>query len=265
MTQPPTAPLRGRTGHIAWNLYGDHPTVVLLHGFSDSAACWQPLIPALARHGGLLTVDARGHGHSGLPEEPVGPGPHAGDVAAVLDELNPPEPTTVIGHSMGGATAAMLAATRPDLVSALILEDPPPRMGGGRPDGALPDWLVRARSLDLAGCVAHARTEHPTWPEDELPPWAEAKHQFNPHFCTLPAAEGSDLRDVFAWIACPVLLLQADPDIDGRIDDAEAAELARAAPAGVSTIRFDGTGHNIRREARGRYLRHVHHFITAVG
>ena len=47
---------------------GDKPPLVLAHGFSDSAACWASLIPALRDDYDVVAYDARGHGLSEAPE-----------------------------------------------------------------------------------------------------------------------------------------------------------------------------------------------------
>src|SRR4051812_42100568 len=76
--------LRGRTGHLAWYRTDEAVAeVAFLHGFSDSAHCWEPLIRAMP---GIraLAIDARGHGESGLPEEPFGYAAHRDDAALVL-------------------------------------------------------------------------------------------------------------------------------------------------------------------------------------
>lgn len=248
----------GRTGHTAWQLYSTEPRIALLHGFADSADCWRPLVPALSAHGGVLAVDARGHGRSTLPDGPVGPVPQAADVAAVLDNVVRPQPVVVIGHSMGAITAAALAASRPDLVAALILEDPPPRL---RASG-LPAWLAKARALPLEDCVAHARAANPTWPEDELPMWAQSKHDFDPRYCDRPAAQRPTLLELVGRITCPTLLLRGEPELGGLVDDATAADLVASAGGPLQDVRVDGVGHNIRREARAEYLRQVLTHIT---
>src|SRR5215217_8779916 len=69
-------------------------------------------------------VDARGHGRSDAPEGGYGPAEQAEDLAGVIAglELNRP---VVLGHSMGAATALVLAGAHPDLPGAILLEDPP--------------------------------------------------------------------------------------------------------------------------------------------
>ena len=85
----------------------------------------------------------------------------------------------VLGHSMGGGLAAALAARRPDLVRAVVLEDPAwlDESPWGDEETVTRQRVDDARSVaaDPQGAIAQCRAEHPTWPESELGPWAQAK------------------------------------------------------------------------------------------
>jgi lipase len=84
----------------------------------------------------VVALDARGHGGTPLPDEPFTIAALAADAAEALRALDL-GPALVVGHSMGGATAEELALTAPELVAALVLEDPAWRDGGrlGGDDG----------------------------------------------------------------------------------------------------------------------------------
>jgi hypothetical protein len=55
--------------HLAYIDMGDPkgPPVVLIHGYTDNARDWVPLIPYLSKHYRLIVVDIRGHGRSDKP------------------------------------------------------------------------------------------------------------------------------------------------------------------------------------------------------
>jgi pimeloyl-ACP methyl ester carboxylesterase len=251
---------RGRTGHVAWARTSERPDVLLLHGFTDAAACWEPVASALADRWGVLATDARGHGESGLPEEPFGRMAHARDAAFVLD-AEPgvgPEGVIVVGHSMGAGTAAALAQSRPDLVRALVLEDPPPgqprQTSGEVRRRTMPEWLRAARDRDLAERIARCRMDNPDWPEDELEPWAVSKEQFDTHVFDLPAEAPAYLPEVLAKVTCPVLLIHGDTDRGSLIPPQTAAACAMSAAGDFEVARIDGAGHSVRRDRRGPYL-----------
>src|SRR5690606_26745929 len=84
------------------------PPVVALHGLIGSGACLLPLARVLAGFDVILP-DARGHGESSAPEAGYRYTDLAGDVAGLIEELKLEAPI-LVGHSMGGMTAAVVAS-----------------------------------------------------------------------------------------------------------------------------------------------------------
>ena len=262
--------VRGRTGHLAWYRTDDAAAeVAFLHGFSDSAQCWEPLIGAMP---GIraLAIDARGHGESGLPEEPVSYTAHRDDAALVLSSQPSAGAVIVVGHSMGAMAAAYLAAARPDLVRAVVLEDPPtgppsvqqsPR--GERQERAMvmPGWLAEVRALEVPARIARGRAADPDWSEDELEPWAVSKGQVNPDLFELPYRDPRPLTDLLAEITCPVLLIHGDTDRGGLISTEYAERCARAAGGEFQAARIAGAGHSVRRDKRPQYVAELTSFL----
>lgn len=84
--------------------------LVLLHGMGANASVWEPLLSIAERSWGgrWLAPDLRGHGRS-VREGPYGIGAHAADVAALI-EAEAPGPVTLVGHSFGGAVAALVGS-----------------------------------------------------------------------------------------------------------------------------------------------------------
>ncbi|MEU4692260.1 alpha/beta hydrolase [Actinoplanes sp. NPDC023714] len=120
-----------------------HPPAVLLHATGKTAADWDHVIPAGRT---VVAVDLRGHGASSWPgsyrlEE------FAADVAGVLERLDL-GPVDLVGHSLGGLVALLVASSRPELIRRLVVEDigiPHPRTPSlpERPAGELPfDWRM---------------------------------------------------------------------------------------------------------------------------
>jgi len=100
----------------------DGPTVMLLHGWFASADLnWLGVYGDLAAAGyRVLAIDHRGHGRGLRPLVRFRLVDCAGDAAAVLRELDL-APAIVVGYSMGGAIAQLLARDHPDAASAVIL------------------------------------------------------------------------------------------------------------------------------------------------
>lgn len=112
-------PVSGGSLRVAsWS--GKGVPVLAIHGITSSSRSWPFLAAAL--HSPLLAPDLRGRGRSNHLPAPYGMGQHADDCAAVIEESGG-IPVVVVGHSMGGFVATVLAARRPDLVRALVLVD----------------------------------------------------------------------------------------------------------------------------------------------
>ncbi len=120
--------------HEGRNLYvdvdgpADAPTVLLLHGITATGRTWEWLVPDLVDRFRVIRLDFRGHGRSSRAPGAYSRDGYVSDAAATLRALGG-TPAVVIGHSLGGATAIALAQRHPELVRALVLEDPP--LGGG--------------------------------------------------------------------------------------------------------------------------------------
>lgn len=102
---------------------GNKPPVVLLHGLMTSGACWTPVARALERNYDVIMPDTRGHGNSGVPDQGYFYENLAADVVSLIDGLDLANPV-LIGHSMGGMTAAVVAGRIPKRLRGLILVDP---------------------------------------------------------------------------------------------------------------------------------------------
>jgi pimeloyl-ACP methyl ester carboxylesterase len=130
---------------------GEGPPVVLLHGLFGAARNWGAMQRALAPRFRTIALDMRNHGAS-----PHAPGMRYADLAAdvleTLDSLNA-IPAAVIGHSMGGKAAMMVALIRPDAVGRLLVSDIAPV--GYRHGNA--DVAAAMRTLPLSPSLTRAQ------------------------------------------------------------------------------------------------------------
>lgn len=102
---------------------GQKPPLMLLHGLMLSGACWTPLARMLEDDYDVIMPDARGHGYSSAPLEGYCYEVLADDAVGLIKALELFEPI-LLGHSMGGMTAALAAQPRHSKLKALILADP---------------------------------------------------------------------------------------------------------------------------------------------
>lgn len=120
------------------------PPLVLIHGFGGDRLGWAGLMPGLARLRRTIAFDLPGHGAAvdwaGTPDAAV-----CAEAAAASLEAMGVARAVLVGHSLGGAVAAIVGLRRPDLVERLILL---------APGGFGPDMNVR-----LLRCYARAAGE----------------------------------------------------------------------------------------------------------
>ncbi|HYF25058.1 MAG TPA: alpha/beta hydrolase [Baekduia sp.] len=93
---------------IAYDVAGDGPPVVFLHGLTSARGSWDPVTELLTAQLTCIRVDLRGHGASSPAEDYALPAVIA-DVRAVVEEVAAGEPA-VVGHSYGATVAALYAA-----------------------------------------------------------------------------------------------------------------------------------------------------------
>jgi len=247
---------------------GQKPVMVLAHGITDNGMCWARLAEALENSYDLILYDARGHGLSDAPEKGYTIADHTADLIGLIETLELVKPI-LMGHSMGGTTAAQTAAQRSDLVRALILEDPvlmalPPieNLLEHR-DLFIEQFrrdLLERKQMTLEQLIEQCRREvHPNWTVREYTPWARAKLQVSPHVAeTLKALPF--LKDVFPNVSCPVLILRAEVDPDTAEEDQKITrKLARG-----KLIHLKGAGHNIRRDQFAETLHYIQEFLKDI-
>jgi N-formylmaleamate deformylase len=252
---------------------GDKPVLVLLHGFSENGLVWSRVARALEGEYDVVMVDARGHGRSDGPEHGYGQEMLNQDVAELIRVLGLDRPT-LIGHSNGALTAAQVVAHYPELVRAVVLEDPPwtdvvrrpPAMAensGGEPWPGYTAWLnswtawhraLRTQTPEerIASSQQFLPPGAENWPEEVLLAHLEAQAQFNlavlDHVPPVPG--GSPWRETVERIACPILLLTGNPARGAGITPQLAEKVAATWKQG-QLVYFENAGHFMHYELQG--------------
>ncbi|MGD0502656.1 MAG: alpha/beta hydrolase [Steroidobacteraceae bacterium] len=119
--------------------------VVLIHGYTDSARDWVPLMPYLSKRFRLVLVDIRGHGRSSKPECCYTRLDFAYDIKLLLDSLGI-QRADIVGHSLGSIIAQTFAEFWPEKTGRVVLIA---STGGRPPDMAPPkfDFAAEIRKL----------------------------------------------------------------------------------------------------------------------
>ena len=142
---------------------GYKPPLILLHGLTGSGACWAPLARALEDEYDVVMPDARGHGKSSAPLHGYLYRDHASDVIGLIEALELTAPV-LLGHSMGGMTAAVVAAQVGAAIRGVILADPT-FLSRQRQREVYESDVVeqhcRLLSLNRDDALAQARLRHP--------------------------------------------------------------------------------------------------------
>lgn len=99
---------------------GTGTPVLFLSGLGYSSWCWDPVVECLSRRWSTLVVDNRGTGRSDKPPGPYSIELLADDAAGVLEAMGT-DAAHVVGHSMGGYIAMLLAIRHPQRVRSLTL------------------------------------------------------------------------------------------------------------------------------------------------
>jgi pimeloyl-ACP methyl ester carboxylesterase len=194
---------------------GAKPPVVLLHGLMGSGECWTPLARALEGDFDVIMLDARGHGHSSTPDHGYRYDDLASDVEHVIRALGLARPI-LLGHSMGGMTAALVASRAAAPIRALILADP--TFLSAERERELRDSDVAAQhrrvlGMPKADLIAQARARHPERSPEIVELQAEARLRTSMRAFDILAPPYPAYRDVAREIGVPTLLVVGDDPV----------------------------------------------------
>jgi len=246
-----TAVLDRPGARLVYEVTGEGPAVVLIHGFGLDMRMWDPQLANLAARFLVVRYDCRGFGASG-PLDPAVPYTHAGDLVALLDHLDIGE-AVLAGLSFGGRVALQTALAAPGRVRGLALLgsvldgvpwDPESARGldevarrvqaGGVPAGreawlAHPLFAAARERPDLAAALAAMVAGYP------------GQHWLgqDPHRQTRPPIE------VLEGVTVPALVAVGEQDVPGFRE--MSAVLARRIPGAAYHVVADA-GHMINME-----------------
>jgi pimeloyl-ACP methyl ester carboxylesterase len=236
--------------------------IVLVHGLMGRGSTWSRQLPWLARHGAVYTYDAPWHrGRDVADDHPVSTERFVSDLADAVTGLG--EPVTLVGHSMGGLHSWCLAAARPELVTALVVEDMSPDFRG-RTTGPWEPWLhalpvefdSAQQIYDEFGDVAG---QYFLEAFDETPSgWR--LHGHTTRWIEIAAQWGTrHYWDQWRAVRAPALLIEAGNSVTPPGQMREMQE----AGARTTYLHVPGAGHLVHDEAPQEYRGAVSSFLAA--
>lgn len=248
--------------------FSEGPTLVMLHGLSDSGACWRRVASQFWPQIDLIAVDLRGHGLSDAPESGYAGSDFAQDVVGVLDSLRCSR-VSLIGHSLGAETATQVARIRPDLVESVVLEDPPwsdAWVLGTASERALraAEWARDLQALQessFESILGRGRSENPEWDPLELEPWAESKQQFRLRALDYISSDRPAWQLVIRNLSCRVLLVTGETSRGGLVSAAMTKEARHLVPE-LQVLHLARAGHCVHRDQFEGYMAGVREFLA---
>src|SRR3954454_16083449 len=105
--------------NLYYQSHGTGRPLILLHGGLMSGEMFEPILPMLAEHHQVITVDLQGHGRTADIDRPLDVRLMAEDIAALIEHLGLDRPD-VAGYSLGGGVALHLAIKHPAVVGRLV-------------------------------------------------------------------------------------------------------------------------------------------------
>lgn len=248
------------SGSLSVNVHGQphDPALVLVHGVTDAGTTWPDAVAHWSADWRVHTVSLRGHGESPrFTEEQAGDmmATHVADLVEVLEGFD--ESPVVVGHSLGGRTAVLAALQRPELVRALVLEDPALMDTTPHRRREMRLWIDGLKDFGQRKDTEIARQIEAGWSAAEAQAWAASKLQVDLRMMELLDFGPMDRDEVLNGLAVPTLMLAPS-------DSTIVPSPERVTNPQVRMELLDGVGHCVRRDDPESYFRIVDAFLASL-
>jgi pyruvate dehydrogenase E2 component (dihydrolipoamide acetyltransferase) len=234
--------------HRVWLRQGTGTPLVLIHGFGSDLNSWRPVLSSMPAERPILGIDLPGHGRSPFSGEGV-----LDDLStAVLDTLlsDGVESLHLVGHSLGAAVAATLAARSPLDIRSLMMLSPAglgPDMNGAFISGflraaseaSLAPWIRELAFDDRSLGASFVRATHRARNGNQVRTQERLAARLFPD-----GTQSFSIRHLFDDIECPVKV------VFGTEDRIIPSRHAAGLPGTVALHLFPSTGHMPQLEQR---------------
>ena len=263
------------TGEVALNYAewpGELPGFLFIHGITGTLDTWLELAPRIAGSRAAVAVELRGHGRSGHVTGSYRIEDYARDVAAMVtgESLGP---VIAIGHSLGAMTALQLAATYPDLVRAVVLEDPPlfareimevhdpDRLKAFKGTAAL-----ASGNFSVTEIAGHLQASMPDAPREYV--MERARRLFGmdgdavAHVVDQRIDWTPTIEQVMRSVQCPALLQQGAFELGAWMRESDGDRASKLLPDCTLSY-WKETGHGLHSDDPDRFVDEVNSFIAS--
>lgn len=224
------------------------PTILFLHGLAGHGGEWKQVCEHLGDTIGVIAPDQRAHGRSwdGADVE-VDRAAYVNDAIFLIENLAT-RPVLVVGQSMGGIVATLVAFDRPDLMDRLVLIEAgirPMKEAGFEQLGAwLERWPARFADEDEAArFFGYDNRSTPAWVDGLARTPSGLVRRFDPEAMlgTMRALASTSRAAEWREITVPTTLMRAAQSV---IDDREIKEMVDARP-NTQVIEIEDSGHDV--------------------
>jgi pimeloyl-ACP methyl ester carboxylesterase len=189
--------------HMYYETHGSGKPMILLHGGLGTGEMFGPILPSLSADHQVIAPDLQGHGRTADIDRPIDIRLMADDIAALIDHLGLEKPD-VVGYSLGGGVAFMLASKYPDKVGKLVTASV-----YLRPD--VIDPALRAQQGQVNAAAAEFMKDTPMYQVYQAV--APRPDDFGQLLDKIGASMGDyDYTPEFGNLQVPTLLVTADAD-----------------------------------------------------
>lgn len=231
---------------ICYTAAGEGPPLLLIHGLGANRSDWDSHIPVLSRHFRVIAPDLPGYGDSAKPLRLYSV-PFFAEVMWQLCDRLGLAAISVIGHSMGGATALQMAVDRPHRVERMVIANSVPSFSPRN----WPEWREFGLRLGLmsvlgprllAAIMSRRMFPRPEQAAQRERAIARSKHNHrHTYLASLLALARWSVQDRLSCLRIPTLVIAAEKDYF-PFEDVEA--FAAALPLGRLKA-FPGTRHGL--------------------
>jgi len=268
LTPTTTGTLAVSGAHLAYEVAGAGPALVLLHAGVADARMWDAQALAFAERFTVIRYDLRGFGRSGAA---IGRFSHRADLLALLDALGVGR-ASLVGLSMGGSLAVDMALAHPDRVAAVVA-------AAARPSGQEASPELRGAWAAIDAAVGAGDLDRAV--ELELRMWVDGPYRS-------PAAVDPAVREFVGLMDAPLLAAPdegdpepLDPPALGRLadiatptlvivgdrdqpDTIAGSHLLAAGIPGAARLTIPGVAHLINLERPDAFRRAVLEFLAGI-
>ena len=140
---------------LYYEIHGTGRPLILLHGGLGAIEMFGPNLPALAGGRQVIGVDLQGHGRTADIDRPLSTALMADDIAALIRHLKLERPD-LMGYSLGGGVALLVAVRHPELVGRLVIISTPIKRSAFYPD-------ILAQQGQVGAAAAEAMKQTPMY------------------------------------------------------------------------------------------------------